>query len=229
MPEATALPVLIWAWGVTVAVVRVQAVGQVLTLRVGYAPSLTAGFLAPAIAAFTQRHPQARVELLDLSSVEMESGLAQETLDLAVMVEPQKASATVEWTRLREEPWRLVLHASHPLLKKKSIEPADLNRERLVLYCQRDYAEYWRQVTQWFKEQKIDAHVAGEYDGANSLVAAVEAGLGVALVVERSARIFSDRVVFRPLKPAPHPVCIAAGRAMTSFTLARPINASSPR
>jgi DNA-binding transcriptional LysR family regulator len=58
----------------------------------------------------------------------------------------------------------------------------------------------------------MNALIAGEYDGANSLASAIEAGLGVALVVERMACSF-PRLSLKPLKPEPEPVCIAAGVA----------------
>ena len=65
-----------------------------------------------------------------------------------------------------------------------------------------------RVVTRMFRDHGIDAKIAGEFDGVSSLGAAVEAGLGVALVAAGS-RI--DRVAMLPLDPAPEAVCVAAG------------------
>lgn len=196
------------------AISKVQAAGKAITLRVGYAPSLTVGMLSVAIEAFTQRHPRVRVELLDLSSVEMQAGLDQGTLDIVVSVLPLKPDPSSQWERLHDEEWRLAINRNHPLNSKKSIAASDLDGQRMVLFCQRDYPEYWQRVTAWFKQQGINAKVAGEYDGANSLVSAVEAGLGAALVVERMACSFPQRLVLKPLKPAPEPVIIAAGLAL---------------
>ena len=47
---------------------RVRAAGRGVRLRVGYAPSLAAGMLSAAVENFTQAHPNARVELFDLST-----------------------------------------------------------------------------------------------------------------------------------------------------------------
>src|ERR1043166_2630097 len=41
---------------------RVAAAGQGVRLRVGYAPSLASGLLSGAVANFSQKHPNARVE-----------------------------------------------------------------------------------------------------------------------------------------------------------------------
>ena len=63
-------------------------------------------------------------------------------------------------------------------------------------------------MTRLFRDHGIDAKIAGEFDGVTSLGAAVEAGLGMALVAAGS-RV--DRVVMLPLDPAPAAVCVSAG------------------
>lgn len=192
------------------AVTKVRAAGKAVLLRVGYAPTLTAGILPLAISAFTQKHPRVRVELLDLSSTEMRTGLDQGTLDITVTVKPTKIDDTLFWESLHQEAWCVAMHRDNPLNNKKTLAPTDLNGARMVLFSQQEYPEYWQRVTSWFKGHGINALIAGEYDGANSLASAIEAGLGAALVVERMACSF-PRLLLKPLKPEPEPVCIAAG------------------
>src|SRR6266496_1113715 len=50
---------------------RVRAASQGVRLRVGYAPSLASGLLSAAVDNFAQKHPNARVELFDLSTKEL--------------------------------------------------------------------------------------------------------------------------------------------------------------
>jgi DNA-binding transcriptional LysR family regulator len=192
------------------AVTKVRAAGKAVLLRVGYAPTLTAGILPLAISAFTQKHPRVRVELLDLSSTEMRTGLDQGSLDVVMTVKPAKLDEAIHWESLLQEAWCVAMSPNHPLNAKKSISPAQLDGARMVLFSQQEYPEYWQRVTSWFKGHGMNALIAGEYDGANSLASAIEAGLGVALVVERMACSF-PRLSLKPLKPEPEPVCIAAG------------------
>lgn len=192
------------------AVTKVRAAGKAVLLRVGYAPTLTAGILPLAISAFTQKHPRVRVELLDLSSTEMRMGLDQGSLDVVMTVKPAKLDEAIHWESLLQEAWCVAMSPNHPLSVKKSIAPAHLDGARMVLFSQQEYPEYWQRVTSWFKSHGMNALIAGEYDGANSLASAIEAGLGVALVVERMACSF-PRLSLKPLKPEPEPVCIAAG------------------
>jgi len=65
----------------------------------------------------------------------------------------------------------------------------------------------------------------GEFDGVTSLEAAVDAGLGIALVAEHSfaGSIREGRTVMRDLNPVPGVICVAAGlpRARESNRSAR--------
>src|SRR5512136_1017905 len=69
---------------------RVRSTGRGVRLRVGYAPSLAAGILSAAVENFSQTHPNARVELFDLSTAEMLAGLEGGKLDVALSVGQQR-------------------------------------------------------------------------------------------------------------------------------------------
>lgn len=190
---------------------RVRVAAKSQTIRVGYSPSLTAGILAPAMEAFSQLHPKARVELSDLSSLEMVEGLQKGLLDVIVTVPPLKEVPDISWVTLQEQSWRVAVPRQHALMAKATLVPQDLHEQRLVVYNQREYPDYWTGIASWFKSQGINARIASECDGVTSLISAVEAGLGVALVVERIACLIPERIALKPLKPQPAAICIAAG------------------
>ncbi len=73
-------------------------------------------------------------------------------------------------------------------------------------------AEYWELVGGWFGSHRLHPRLAGEYDGVDSLMAAVAAGLGVAVVASRKGRPVPERVCLKSLSPAPPPLCIAVGQ-----------------
>src|SRR5438094_900080 len=58
---------------------RVRAAGRKVRLRVGYAPTFANGLLSAAVEQFAQKHPNAHVELFDLSTKEMLAGLENDT------------------------------------------------------------------------------------------------------------------------------------------------------
>ena len=190
---------------------RVRSSGRGLRLRVGYAPSLAAGMLSVAVGNFTQAHPNTHVELFDLSTSEMLAGLESEKLDVALCVGQQRQTRGLKWTPLARAPWRLAVNRNHPLARRSRVTPLQVAGEPLLVYSQRDYPEYWDMITGWLRDHRQRPRIAGEHDGAENLMAAVESGLGVAFVTTQMARLFPKRVQLITLSSAPEPVCIAAG------------------
>jgi DNA-binding transcriptional LysR family regulator len=190
---------------------RVRAAGRGVRLRVGYAPSLAAGMLSAAVENFTQTHPNARVELFDLSTAEMLAGLENDSLDVALSVGQRRETRGLKWTPLVQARWQLAVNQNHPLARRSQVTPAEVAGEPLLVFCQRDYPEYWDIINGWLHDQRQRPRIAGEYDGVDSLMAAVESGLGIALVTTRTARLVPERVRLKTLSAAPEPVCIAAG------------------
>jgi DNA-binding transcriptional LysR family regulator len=180
-------------------------------LRVGYAPSLAAGMLSTAVESFTQTHPNARVELFDLSTAEMLAGLESEKLDVALSVGQPRETRGLRWTPLVRAPWQLAVNRNHPLARRSRVTPAEVAREPLLVFCRRDYPEYWEIITGWLRDHGQRPRIAGEYDGVDSLMAAVESRLGVAVVTARAGRRGPARVRLKRLTAAPEPLCIAAG------------------
>lgn len=190
---------------------RVRATKQGPLLRIGYAPSLAGGLLSGALERFTRTHPEVRLELLDLSTQEMLSGLDDDRLDVAITVRPATSALGRKWVTLWRTDFRLATSAHHRLAQKDGLTRAEIAREPLLIYCQRDYPEYWEMISSWFRKDRQHPRIAGEYDSVDSLMAAVEAGLGVAVIVHRSDRPVSQRVRLGTLATAPPTVCIAAG------------------
>lgn len=190
---------------------RVRASGSGLRLRVGYAPSFAAGILATAVNNFTQTHPNAQVELHDLSTREMLTGLEEDKLDIALTIRRKAEARGLAWTPVCRMTWSLAVSRQHPLAKNKRVEAAAIGREKLCVYRRSEYPEYWNNLNLWLREQGQRPRIAGEYDGGESLMAAVEAGLGVALVSTSIGRLYPERACLLTVSPAPTPVGVFAG------------------
>ncbi|MDB6077220.1 MAG: hypothetical protein JWO82_967 [Akkermansiaceae bacterium] len=188
--------------------VRTEAAGE--PLRVAYAPTLTRDYLSIAIERFTQFHPKIRISLFDTSSVEMQDGLAAGNFDVILGVPCGLES--IRWTHLREYGWRLLVPAGHELAGREEIRAQDLDGVRLVILGREAYPDYWQSVTQFFKARGLQAKIGGEADGASSLEAAVEAGMGVAIIGENSSYgTHSSRILVKKLSDVPERIAVAAG------------------
>lgn len=190
---------------------RARTGDTTLRLRVGYAPSLAAGVLAEALGNFTQRHPKIQVQLSDLSTSAMLRGLRDDELDVALTVGQPRQTRGLVWTQLLRAPWRLAVSRRHRMAERAKVPASEVAAERLLVFCQRDYPEYWDVIAKWLRAHGQTPNFAGEYANTESLIAAVESGLGVACVTTEIARIAEPRVRLIALSSAPPPVCIALG------------------
>ena len=190
---------------------RVRAAGQSVHLRVGYSPSFATGILSTAVGNFTQAHDGAQVELFDLSTKELLTGLESKKLDIVLTVGGDTALHGITWTPLLRAPWRLAMKRKHRLSARPRVTPAEAAAEPLLVFCKRDYPEYWQMINGWFREHGQRPKINGEYDSSETLMAAVEAGLGVAIITTRTAQLFRGRAQIKSLSAEPEPLCIVAG------------------
>lgn len=176
-------------------------------IRIGYAPSLGAELLKNAMGCFVQRHPDARIELRDLSSEEMLAQIQAGDLDLMIGVRTRREG--MAWEDLDRKRLVMAVPIGHDLAKRRAIKAQDLEGQRLLLLSRHDYPEYWEGVTSYFSAHEINAKVAGEFDGIESLGVALQAGVGIAMVAETSDVGKGVRLI--QMKPEPQGVRVAVG------------------
>jgi DNA-binding transcriptional LysR family regulator len=203
-----------------VQTVRAVAAGERGQLRVGYAPSLTVELLPKALRSFEGTCPGVRVSLHDLSTEECVQKLTARKLDVALTVRPSGSSMRgLAFERLITYPICCAVAVNHPLAKKRSIALARLRQEKLMGYSQEDYPEYFDWLAEIFKPNPFDPHSVEEYDSATGLIAAVEAGRGVALVSTSMKCLAGPRVKLLPISPALPPLVVGALTAKSTAPL----------
>lgn len=189
-----------------VQTVKAVASGGRGEIHVAYAPSLTVELLPRALRGFQKTSPGVRVVLHDLSTQEMLRGLRDEKIDVALMVELSKpVLAGLVFEKLCHYAVCIAAHPSHPLARSKKVSVDQVAKERLVAYCLADYPEYHAWLADLFATVKQPVRIAEEHEGSTSLIAAVEAGRGIALVQEGFKCFAGPRLKVRPLSPAPPP------------------------
>ncbi len=176
-------------------------------IRIGYAPSLAGNLLKKAMGCYIQRHPTVRIDLVDSSSEEMRKKVASGEIDLMVGV--KSSVHDMAWEVLLEKHLCLAVPKTHEWAKKRWVSSKDLDGRRILLLSRHEYPEYFKSVSSFFSELGINAKVAGEFDGLESLRVALEAGLGIALVAEGSS--VGNEVRLLKIKPMAAPVEVAVG------------------
>jgi DNA-binding transcriptional LysR family regulator len=190
---------------------RIVAGGISGELNVGYAPSLTVQILPPALRKFQETFPKVRVSLHDLSSEEMLSQLQAGTLQVALMVPLGKKKLNgLGFTELARYSMCVAVSPSHPLAKSKSLTLQKVTGEPLIAYTQKDYPDYHEHVAKLFESVGKMPQIAEEHDGINSLIAAVEAGRGFALVSSSLACMVGQRLKLIPIESGVPQVIVGA-------------------
>lgn len=179
-------------------------------LHVGYAPSLTVKILPRALRAFQAAFPNVRVSLHDLSTEEMLSQLREGKLHVALAAQPQKKlprGLNFKW--LARYTLCVAVAPGHRLARLKAVTRAQLAGEPLIGYRRADYPDYHEQLKRLFAPARAP-RVAEEHDGIASLIAAVEAGRGFALVPDSFACVAGPRLKILPLHPKGETISVGA-------------------
>ncbi len=191
---------------------RAVATGNRGELHVGYAPSLSARILPPVLRAFQAALPHVRVVLHDLSTEEMLAQLREGKLQIALLVRPSRTLLSgLRFEELGREVMCLAVAPNHPLARRRAVTLSEAVREPLIVYSRKEYPDYHVFLAETFAAAKRKLRIAEEHDGLSSLIAAVEAGGGVAVVSKSVACFTGARLKLLPLVPAPKPLVIGAG------------------
>lgn len=194
-----------------VRAVRAVADGSLGELNVGYAPSLTVQILPRALRNFQAAFPAVRVSLHDLSSEEMAAGVREGKLQLALGVEPRGERARgLKFHELERYPMCVAVAPAHRFARSRTVPLERAAAEPLIGYSREHYPEYHTGLAELFASAAVAPKVAEEHDSVTSVIAAVEAGRGIAIVPSCMACLAGPRLKVVPLTPAGEPIVVGA-------------------
>jgi DNA-binding transcriptional LysR family regulator len=192
-----------------VKVAKTFAREQQTEINIAYAPSLSVDLLPRTLRLFQKASPTVRVQLHDLSTEEMLRGLRDGKMHAAMWIQlPAKVMTGLAFEELYHYAVCVALPSSHSLARARKIGLEQVVNERLIALTLADYPEYHTWLAKLFEAVKPPVRVAEEYDSVTSIITAVEAGRGVALVSERLDCLAGHRLKIRRLEPAPPPIVV---------------------
>ena len=219
-----------------VQMARIVGTGQGGEIHVGYSPSLAAELLPCALKYFEESSPGVRVRLHDLSTQEMLSGLVDGKLEVALLgSRAMKGTADLDFEELQRHSAYVAVPLTHPLAHARKVGLEQVAQERLLGVSRSEYPDYHELIDQLFAPLNRVAQFAEEFDSVTSLIAALEAGRGVALVPQGFTFFAGPRLKILPLRPPTPPVIVGIAyrkskhsRATTNFIAATKRAAASP-
>jgi LysR family transcriptional regulator, benzoate and cis,cis-muconate-responsive activator of ben and cat genes len=109
---------------------------------------------------------------------------------------------------LRTYAFCVAVNASHRLARAKRVNLSQLKDERLIVYSRADYPEYHEWLASMFQSLGAMPEIAEEHDSATSLIAAIEAGRGIALVASVLSSLAGSRLMLREIQSSPMPLVV---------------------
>lgn len=205
-----------------VQLTKAVASGKRGQIRVGYAASLTVEILPRTLRLLQETHPGICVQLNDMTTQEMLRGLRDNKLDAALLalISP-KVLAEFAAEELCRYSVCVAMSPGHPLARARKVGLQQLVKESLITFTLAEYPEYHAWIAGLFAPFPRPPQIVEEHDSVTSLIAAVEAGRGVALVAESLSLLAGPRLKLRPLQPAPPPLVIALAHRQDNHSTAK--------
>jgi DNA-binding transcriptional LysR family regulator len=186
----------------TVQSVRRLHSGETRALNIGYVNNLFHDLLPKTLASFHQSFPTVSVNLFDLSCGEQFRALEDGKLDLGfVGLHEPIARRGLEFRRIASYRTIAALPKDNPLAAETTIELKALAPMFFIGMSEASYPGYRDWLTKTCRRAAFTPKVLQDVDLERTMIHAVAAGLGVALVPEQLKELEHGNVIFRPVLP----------------------------
>ena len=187
----------------TVESVRRLHSGEIRALNVGYVSNLFYELLPKTLTLFHKSFPGVSVNLFDLSCGEQFRALADGKLDLGfVGLHEPIARRGLEFRTIASYQTVAALPKDNPLVGQATVELKALAPMFFIGMSEASYPGYRDWLTKTCRRAAFTPKVLQVVDLERTMIHAVAAGLGVAIVPEQLKKLEHENVVFRPLNPS---------------------------
>jgi Transcriptional regulator len=186
----------------TVQSVRRLHSGETRTLNIGYVNNLFHDLLPATLASFHKSFPAVSINLFDLSCGEQFRLLEDGKLDLGfVGLHEPIARRGLEFRPIASYKTVVALPKDNPLAGKTTLELKTLAPMFFIGMSEASYPGYRDWLTKTCQRAAFTPKVLQDVDLERTMIHAIAAGLGVALVPEQLKKLEHENVIFRPLNP----------------------------
>ncbi|PLS15842.1 LysR family transcriptional regulator [Bacillus sp. M6-12] len=161
-------------------------------IRIGLPPIFNAHYFLKIVGRFHERYPGITFQLVEDGSKKIEEDVANNLLDVGVIVLPTK-NDIFEHFSFMEEDLKLILHPSHPLAKRKEVNLAELANESFILF-NKDFVLNDR-IIHSCKSAGFNPHIISESSQRSFIEEMVASKLGVSLLPESVCNQLNKNVI----------------------------------
>ena len=156
-----------------------------VVIRMGFVSGTLEGLVAGQIAEYTRENKRIRFHLTESSAENLMDLVRQEKLDMAI-VDSTDRDRSLHFRKLKEISVYVALPGTHPLAARTRIEPREVVHEPQIVF---NY-NVKKSFQEWTTGTPSDESVICTVDTAQSALALVASGLGIAFIPETCVREF---------------------------------------
>jgi len=169
-------------------------------LRIGVIHSFVNSLVPGVAAAFVRGWPQARLQVQELTALDIEAQVAEGALDLGVAFHPP-SNRSVMGEHLFDDELLLAVPADHPWAKRRSVRFAQLGDIPLAMWGPRFGTR--RLLDAHFQRASVRPDIVVEIDSVDALQRLVEAGAAAAFLPARTTRAHARLRLLKVTDPQP--------------------------
>lgn len=189
------------------AVARQAARGEIGRLEVGFMTVVTmAGLIEDSIGTFQKTHPGIEVVLRHAVTSEQINGILSRTLDFGFVREPDRYPLGIQGFVVSDQTMILALPQDHPLARQKRIAPAALKGEPFINTSADLDVGFWKHTDAVGKLGNFTPNIVRRAKDMISILSAVSAGQGVAVVSKAFVKVAMPNVAYREFDTETPPV-----------------------
>jgi DNA-binding transcriptional LysR family regulator len=201
-------------------IARRAARGETGSLAIGCVGAGASAFLPELIRTYRKRFPAVRVHLFELTPEQQLQAFAREKIDVGFM---RALAASDEKNFTQERIYRdclmLAVPETHAFAKARQVRLEKFAREDFVMFRRSEAPKLFDQMTQLCAKAGFIPQIVSEPPMIQTLLLAVAAGIGVAIVPGCVRSFHQPGVTILPVRPVP---------PIIDFVLIRPKGEPSP-
>lgn len=174
------------------------AEGDIGSVTISFVGSAVYEFLPKVIAEARLKQPHVKISLEEMNTYQQHEAMRARRIDLGIVRSPllQPGFATECLVR---EPFVLAVPSSHRLASAESVAVSDLDGEPFLMYSHAAYPPFNELLTGMFRSARVAPQYVQWLGSSLTILALVNAGMGLALVPRCAASVVFKGVTFRDI------------------------------
>ncbi|MCI8211917.1 LysR family transcriptional regulator [Pseudomonas sp. S25] len=172
--------------------------GDIGSVTISFVGSAVYEFLPKVIAEARLKQPQVKISLEEMNTYQQHEAMRARRIDLGIVRSPllQPGFATECLVR---EPFVLAVPSTHRLATAETVSVSDLDAEPFLMYSHAAYPPFNELLTGMFRSARVAPQYVQWLGSSLTILALVNAGMGLALVPRCAASVVFKGVTFRDI------------------------------